>query len=81
MELRLGAEALEAPAAGLNARQRDTLVHAALEFFWNEVHTHQALCNRPDIADVVRTVVASAVRRFEEDRGAARGAFPARASR
>jgi RecB family exonuclease len=70
VELRLGAEDLEAPAPGLDARQRGTLVHAALEIFWNEVHTYEALCNRPDIGDVVRTAVASAVRRFEEDRGA-----------
>jgi probable DNA repair protein len=70
VELRLGAEDLEAPAPGLDARQRGTLVHAALEGFWNEVRTYDALCNRPDIADVVRQAVAKAVERFETDRGA-----------
>lgn len=70
VELRLGAEDLEAPAPGLNARQRGTLVHAALEEFWNEVRTHEALCNRPDIIDAVRRAVALAIQRFEEDRGA-----------
>jgi probable DNA repair protein len=70
VELRLGAEDLEAPVPGLDARQRGTLVHAALEEFWNEVRTHEALCNRPDIADMVRQAVAMAVERFANDRGA-----------
>ena len=70
VELRLSAEDLEAPTPGLDARQRGTLVHAALEMFWNEVRTYEALCTRLDIGDVVRTAVASAVRHFEEDRGA-----------
>ena len=70
VELRLGAEDLEAPSPGLDSRQRGTLVHAALEIFWDKVRTHGALCSRPDIADVARTAVASAVRRFEEERGA-----------
>ena len=70
VELRLGAEELEVPTPGLDARQRGTLVHGALEAFWNEVRTHEALCSRGDIADVVRRAVTSAVERFEEGRGA-----------
>jgi hypothetical protein len=40
VELRLGAEDLEVPVPGLDARQRGTLIHAALEVFWTEVRTH-----------------------------------------
>jgi probable DNA repair protein len=69
-ELRLGAEDLETPAPGLDARQRGTLIHAALEEFWKEVRTHEALCNRGDIAAVVRQAVAHAVTQFQDRRGA-----------
>jgi len=70
VELRLGAEELEVPAPGLDARQRGTLLHSALEEFWMEIRTHHALCTRADIADVVRQSVTRAVTRFEERRGA-----------
>jgi probable DNA repair protein len=70
VELRLGAEDLETPTPGLNARQRGNLVHAALEEFWSEVRTHEALCSRTDIAELVRQAVASAVERTERHRGA-----------
>ena len=70
VELRLGAEDLEAPSPGLDARQRGNLVHAALEEFWNEIRTHDALCSRNDIAEVVRRSVAWAVARLEERLGA-----------
>ena len=69
VELRLGAESLEAPSPGLDARQRGTLIHSALEEFWNEIRTHDALCSRTDIAEVVRQAVASAVARLEQRLG------------
>jgi probable DNA repair protein len=40
---RLKAEALEIPEPGLNARERGSLVHNALELFWEEVKTLEAL--------------------------------------
>ena len=46
VELRLGAEELDTPVPGLDMRRRGTLVHAALEEFWKEVRTHDALCER-----------------------------------
>jgi probable DNA repair protein len=70
VELRLGAEELEVPQPGLDARQRGTLIHVALEEFWTEVRTHEALCTRADISEVVRQSVARAVSRVEERRGA-----------
>ena len=48
VELRLGAEKLEFPA-GPGRAQRGTPIHAALEEFRLEVHTHEALCTRADI--------------------------------
>jgi probable DNA repair protein len=70
VELRLGAEDLEVPVPGLDARQRGTLIHAGLEEFWTEMRTQEALCTRADIAEVVRQSVARAVTRVEERRGA-----------
>jgi len=63
-ELRLGAETLEVPAPGLDARRRGTLVHTALEEFWKEVRTHDDLCARDDIADVIRASVRTAIERL-----------------
>jgi len=40
---RLNARPLESPDSGLNARSRGTLVHEALEFFWEELQTHSRL--------------------------------------
>jgi probable DNA repair protein len=70
VELRLGAEDMESPEPGLDARSRGTLVHSALEHFWLEVRTHEALCTRADIGDVVRESCRRAVARIEERRGA-----------
>jgi probable DNA repair protein len=75
VELRLGAEELDSPVPGLDMRRRGILVHAALEEFWNEVRTHDALCQRTDIPEVVRKSVESAIARLEQDAG---GAIPER---
>jgi probable DNA repair protein len=68
-ELRLGAEALEVPVPGLDPRRRGTLVHTALEEFWKEVRTHDDLCARGDIADVIRASVRIAIERLERTIG------------
>jgi len=69
-ELRLCAEEMETPVPGLDARRRGTLVHSALEEFWKEVRTHDALCTRDDIPDVVGESVRKAIDRLERDTGA-----------
>ncbi len=69
-ELRLGAEDLEVPTPGLDAKERGTLIHAALEEFWKEVRTQAALCALADLPAVVRQAVARAVAHFEDRRGA-----------
>jgi probable DNA repair protein len=51
---RLGAAALERPQEGLGAQERGTLVHDALESFWNQVDGKQALVDlaaRPGTLD------------------------------
>ena len=42
-QFRLGAGKLEEPIDGLDSRQRGTLLHAALEHFWNTVQTSTRL--------------------------------------
>jgi len=69
-ELRLGAEELEDPTPGLDARQRGNAVHHALEEVWKEIRTFDALCQRTDVAEVIRKAAASAIARIEDDRGA-----------
>ena len=69
-ELRLGAEVLEAPLPGLDARQRGTLVHAALEEVWKQVRTHEALCSRNDIPDVISNAVSLAISKLQDNQGA-----------
>jgi probable DNA repair protein len=68
-ELRLGAEDLENPTPGLDARQRGTLVHATLEAVWKEIRTHDGLCRRNDISKVIQDAAEAAISRLENDRG------------
>ncbi len=42
-ELRLGAQPLETPAPGLDARQRGKLVHRALQYIWEELKNSENL--------------------------------------
>ena len=69
-ELRLQADALEAPEPGLGPRERGTLVHAVLETVWKELKTHQALCIRPDVPELIEHATEQAIRSIEKDRGA-----------
>jgi RecB family exonuclease len=68
---------LEIPVPGLDARRRGTLVHTALEEFWKEVRTHDALCSRGDIGEVIRTSVRTAIERLQRASG---GELPRRFS-
>ncbi|HSW49278.1 MAG TPA: PD-(D/E)XK nuclease family protein, partial [Bryobacteraceae bacterium] len=42
-EYRLGGRELEEPSIGFNAQERGQMVHSALELFWGEVKSHEAL--------------------------------------
>jgi ATP-dependent helicase/nuclease subunit B len=71
VELRLGAEPLEFPAAGLDPRQRGILVHSSLEEIWKHLRTHEALCSARDLNDLIRRSVDVAINRLEMERGSA----------
>jgi ATP-dependent helicase/nuclease subunit B len=71
VELRLGAEPLEFPAAGLDPRQRGILVHSSLEEIWKQFQTHAALCSAKDLPGSIQRAVDTAIARFERDRGSA----------
>ncbi|MFH1573025.1 MAG: PD-(D/E)XK nuclease family protein [Acidobacteriota bacterium] len=68
-QLRLGAEELESPAPGLDARQRGILVHAVLEGIWKQLQTYAALCSGTDIPQAIRQAVQMAIARLEQERG------------
>ncbi len=71
VELRLGAEPLEFPAAGLDPRQRGILVHSSLEEIWKQLRTHAALCSTADLPGLIQRAVDAALVRFERERGSA----------
>ena len=56
---RLGAEALEAPAEGLDAMQRGQLLHALMAGIWRELKTSAALAS--ELTPVIRKSAAAAV--------------------
>ena len=60
---RLNARPIESPDSGLNNRNRGTLVHHALEFFWEEIKTHGRLMAKSckDLASDVQKAVGRAV--------------------
>ena len=67
-ELRLGAEALEEPAPGIDARDRGRLLHRALELVWRRLHDYFELKpttsadRQPMISVAVRDAIASVYR-------------------
>jgi probable DNA repair protein len=65
---RLGAYALAEPVAGLDAAERGTILHAALETIWNELKTQEALLalDEPARIAVVNAVAADAIKQFVE---------------
>jgi probable DNA repair protein len=60
---RLQAKTLEKPESGLNARERGSLIHNALELFWEDVKTLDALKKLSDesLTDAVTQAVDRAV--------------------
>ena len=68
-ELRLGAERMEDPVPGLDARQRGILVHSVLEEIWKQLRTHEALCSASSLPEIIVNSVDTAMARLEEQRG------------
>src|SRR6185295_6851253 len=64
-KLRLGAETLDSPSAGLNAAERGMLVHDVLRRVWDEFGSHQTLVDSSQefinavIVDEVRAAISS----------------------
>ncbi len=71
-QFRLGARPLEEPEPGLSPQQRGTFVHAALENFWREVRTRDALraLTPEQRAEAVSRAVAEAIHGNVKGRGA-----------
>jgi ATP-dependent helicase/nuclease subunit B len=69
--LRLGAEPLEAPAPGLSAAERGTLVHHALAKIWKALESHARLCqtSAPEVEGIIGAAVRSAIAAVSERRG------------
>jgi probable DNA repair protein len=63
---RLGAEHIEHPGEGLDARERGTLVHAALAQFWTATQDHATLtaCSEAQLDERVRDAVDRALADF-----------------
>jgi probable DNA repair protein len=63
-EIRLAARPLEAPPLGLDARERGTLLHAALRLCWEELRTQQRLLtfSEEELASLVSRSVDAAIR-------------------
>ena len=57
---RLGAEPLEEPAPGLDARERGSLVHALMKLLWDELKGSRAL--REDLEPAIRRAAEAAVK-------------------
>ncbi|MFO7840129.1 MAG: PD-(D/E)XK nuclease family protein [Desulfosalsimonadaceae bacterium] len=60
---RLGAEALEIPAPGLDAAERGTLVHRCLQFLWQRLESSEALLTmtEADLQELIEQSGAEAV--------------------
>ncbi|MDE2440235.1 MAG: PD-(D/E)XK nuclease family protein [Betaproteobacteria bacterium] len=76
-QFRLGGEAMDEPVEGLDPAARGTLVHEALEAFWNEMRSSTTLANLSEVArqQAIDQAVARALQSFEMDR---RMTLPAR---
>jgi probable DNA repair protein len=70
---RLGAKPLEEPAPGFSSLERGLIVHAALDNFWREIRTRDALLARSSDqrAEAVRRAVISALESKVRNRGVA----------
>src|SRR5690348_16251143 len=67
---RLGAESLETPQAGLDARERGILVHSVLAGAWAQIRTKSALDSMPgsDLDALLSSAAEQAVARIRRDR-------------
>jgi probable DNA repair protein len=67
---RLGAEGLEAPHAGLDARERGTLVHRVLAQAWAQLRTRSALdaISDADLDALLMRAAADAIARIRRER-------------
>jgi probable DNA repair protein len=67
---RLRAEKLDNPDIGLDGMARGTLIHTALELFWQEVVSQKRLLSLSDdeLLSLVNKVAALAISRFERQR-------------
>jgi probable DNA repair protein len=65
-ELRLGAVALQAPSSGIDARDRGTLLHYALEELWKQLADSRGLqAKSPDaLGDLIATALTAATARL-----------------
>jgi ATP-dependent helicase/nuclease subunit B len=72
-QFRLNAQPLEEPGPGLSPQERGMIVHAALENFWREVRTLDALlaCTPEQRAETIARAVSAAVESKVKGRGAA----------
>lgn len=73
-ELRLGAQPLDEVTASVDARERGTLMHAALADIWNTLRDWSGLCAKSDdqLTTLVRTTLARHAAKLSD------GASPAR---
>lgn len=62
-QYRLGAAALDAVRPGLNAAERGSVLHAALEQVWKELKSHDNLCRLPqaELEQAIRVAAGRAV--------------------
>ncbi|MFT3931282.1 MAG: PD-(D/E)XK nuclease family protein [Spongiibacteraceae bacterium] len=65
---RLGARALDEPVSGLDAAERGSIVHAALEYLWRQLKTQQALIALDESAQalLIQQAAEIALREFCE---------------
>jgi probable DNA repair protein len=74
---RLRAKAMEEPEPGIDARLRGSLVHSCLERLWQQIATHQALCDlsADEQKALVEGIVAQMIERESKRTPALKNAF------
>ena len=61
---RLNIRPLEEPEAGLDPRQRGSLIHDVMRAIWQQIKSHEQLCVLTDIAATIRPIIESCVDDF-----------------
>lgn len=69
-QYRLGGQAIDEPVEGLDPAARGTLVHEALEAFWTEIRSSEALAALGEVSrqQAIAEAVTKALQNFELDR-------------